>query len=111
LVNQAIAALLRGHNTTISIAHRLSTIKRSDRIVVIGGDGTITEQGSFAELSNNPNGAFTQLMRWQMSGEMESSKPTPRPTEEEVIEHDLESPEEDDPEEESSRKSDEKEPK
>jgi putative ABC transport system ATP-binding protein len=68
LVNSALAALLRGNNTTISIAHRLSTIKRSDRIIVLGPDGTVAEQGSYEELSSRPDGAFTKLMEWQMSG-------------------------------------------
>ena len=68
LVNSALAALLRGNNTTISIAHRLSTIKRSDRIIVLGADGTVAEQGSYEALSHNPEGAFTRLMEWQMSG-------------------------------------------
>jgi putative ABC transport system ATP-binding protein len=67
-VNLALAALLRGNNTTISIAHRLSTIKRSDRIIVLGADGTVAEQGSYAELSARRDGAFTRLMEWQMSG-------------------------------------------
>jgi putative ABC transport system ATP-binding protein len=68
LVNSALAALLRGNNTTISIAHRLSTIKRSDTIIVLGNDGKVAEQGSYDELSSNPDGAFTKLMEWQMSG-------------------------------------------
>lgn len=68
LVNSALAALLRGNNTTISIAHRLSTIKRSDTIIVLGPDGTVAEQGSYEELSSRPDGAFTKLMEWQMSG-------------------------------------------
>lgn len=68
LVNSALAALLRGNNTTISIAHRLSTIKRSDTIVVLGPDGTVAEQGSYEELSSRSDGAFTKLMEWQMSG-------------------------------------------
>lgn len=68
LVNSALAALLRGNNTTISIAHRLSTIKRSDTIVVLGNDGKVAEQGSYEELSAHPNGAFTKLMEWQLSG-------------------------------------------
>ena len=68
LVNSALAALLRGNNTTISIAHRLSTIKRSDTIIVLSSDGTVAEQGSYKDLSANPNGAFTKLMEWQMSG-------------------------------------------
>lgn len=68
LVNAALGALLRGNNTTISIAHRLSTIKRSDRIIVLSSDGKVAEQGTYNELSNNPNGAFSKLMEWQMSG-------------------------------------------
>ncbi|KAL8964010.1 MAG: hypothetical protein Q9183_004775, partial [Haloplaca sp. 2 TL-2023] len=68
LVNSALAALLRGNNTTISIAHRLSTIKRSDTIIVLGKDGRVAEQGSYEELSKRKEGAFTKLMEWQMSG-------------------------------------------
>ena len=68
LVNSALAALLRGNNTTISIAHRLSTIKRSDRVIVLSSDGKVAEQGTYQKLSGNPNGAFTKLMEWQMSG-------------------------------------------
>ncbi|KAI9679578.1 MAG: ATP-binding cassette permease mdl1 [Trizodia sp. TS-e1964] len=68
LVNSALAALLKGNNTTISIAHRLSTIKRSDVIIVLSSDGKVAEQGSYKDLSSNPNGAFSKLMEWQMSG-------------------------------------------
>lgn len=68
LVNEALAALLRGNNTTISIAHRLSTIKRSDTIIVLSNDGTVAEVGSYEQLSRKPDGAFTKLMEWQMSG-------------------------------------------
>lgn len=75
LVNSALAALLRGNNTTISIAHRLSTIKRSDTIIVLSPDGTVAEQGSYEELSSHPDGAFTKLMEWQMSGSETSQSP------------------------------------
>jgi putative ABC transport system ATP-binding protein len=68
LVNSALAALFRGNNTTISIAHRLSTIKRSDTIIVLGSDGRVAEQGTYKELSSRPDGAFTKLMEWQLSG-------------------------------------------
>ncbi|KAL9627878.1 MAG: hypothetical protein Q9204_006270, partial [Flavoplaca sp. TL-2023a] len=68
LVNSALGALLAGNNTTISIAHRLSTIKRSDTIIVLSSDGKVAEQGSYQELSSKPDGAFTKLMEWQMSG-------------------------------------------
>lgn len=88
LVNQAVGVLLKGHNTTISIAHRLSTIKRSDRIIVIGSDGNVADEGSYEELSANRDGAFTKLMEWQLSGE--SVGPGPVPTEEEEIDFDLE---------------------
>ena len=94
LVNQALAALLRGNNTTISIAHRLSTIKRSEKIIVISSDGLVAEEGNFAELSRNENGAFNQLMRWQITGEggekVDQRTAEPKPTEKEEIEFDLE---------------------
>ncbi|KAL2829778.1 P-loop containing nucleoside triphosphate hydrolase protein [Aspergillus cavernicola] len=68
LVNSALAALLRGNNTTISIAHRLSTIKRSDIIIVLGNDGKVAEHGTYEALSARSDGAFTKLMEWQLSG-------------------------------------------
>jgi putative ABC transport system ATP-binding protein len=68
LVNEALASLLKSSNTTISIAHRLSTIKRSDTIICLSGDGRVAEMGSYRELSSRPDGAFTKLMEWQMSG-------------------------------------------
>jgi putative ABC transport system ATP-binding protein len=97
LVNEALAMLLKGSNTTISIAHRLSTIKRSDTIICLSNDGRVAEMGSYRELSSRPDGAFTKLMEWQMSG----GEPTPGgnkdvpisgggrglPTESEEIEH------------------------
>jgi putative ABC transport system ATP-binding protein len=99
LVNQALGVLLREKNTTISIAHRLSTIKRSDRIIVIGADGQVAEEGTYQELASNPDGAFSKLMEWQLSGG-EFDTRGPRPTEEEEIEEDLEH---DDEEEEGGR--------
>lgn len=68
LVNSALAALLRENNTTISIAHRLSTIKRSDTIIVLDSDGRVAEMGSYKDLNSRPDGAFTKLMAWQLSG-------------------------------------------
>lgn len=83
--------LLQEKNTTISIAHRLSTIKRSDRIICISADGKVAEEGSYEELSSNPDGAFSKLMEWQLSGG-EAKAPhidSPRPTEVEEIEQEL----------------------
>ncbi|KAF4312235.1 putative ABC transporter protein [Botryosphaeria dothidea] len=91
LVNQALGVLLRGNNTTISIAHRLSTIKRSDRIICLSSDGRVAEEGTYAELSSRPDGAFAKLMEWQMSGgESTSPRRQPHVTESEEIEADLE---------------------
>lgn len=92
LVNQALSKLLQENNTTISIAHRLSTIKRSDRIICINSDGEVAEEGTYEELSNNPDGAFNKLMEWQMSGGEVDTKnaKNPRPTQEEEIERELE---------------------
>nr|POF07030.1 atp-dependent permease mdl1, mitochondrial [Quercus suber] len=68
LVNQALHRLLQGNNTTISIAHRLSTIQRSDSIICIGADGKVAQQGTYAELSRDKEGAFAKLMEWQING-------------------------------------------
>lgn len=93
LVNSALAALLRGHNTTISIAHRLSTIKRSDHIIVLGNDGKVAETGTYPALSSNPESAFSKLMEWQMSGGDAADKRAMEPeghlTETEEISDDL----------------------
>ncbi|KAL7276458.1 ATP-binding cassette permease mdl1 [Rhizina undulata] len=66
-VNEALTKLMSSSTTTISIAHRLSTIKRSDWIVVLGGDGKVAEQGTFEELGRR-DGAFAKLMEWQLNG-------------------------------------------
>lgn len=91
LVNQALHKLLQENNTTISIAHRLSTIKRSDRIICIDSDGRVAEEGTYEQLSSNPEGAFNKLMEWQMSGGDVPAKDVkpPQPTEEEEIEREL----------------------
>ena len=36
--------------------------------MVLGADGKVAEQGNFKDLSTRPDGAFTKLMEWQMSG-------------------------------------------
>jgi putative ABC transport system ATP-binding protein len=91
LVNQALNKLLQENNTTISIAHRLSTIKRSDRIICIDANGRVAEEGTYEQLSSNPEGAFNKLMEWQMSGGDVPTKDvkSPKPTEEEEIEREL----------------------
>ncbi|KAF4121795.1 putative ABC transport system ATP-binding protein [Geosmithia morbida] len=109
LVNEALAKLLHGHNTTISIAHRLSTIKRSDKIIVLNNDGKVAEIGSYTELAADPESAFSKLMEWQMSGGDVPSDKRPTEahahiTEAEELEQDLETRE---PDEELERESEE----
>lgn len=126
LVNEALAALLRGNNTTISIAHRLSTIKRSDTVIVLSNNGTVAEMGPYAELSKRPDGAFTKLMEWQMSGGEKTpghgrghheiavdAEAKGAPSEREEIEHLLGNGDEEDPEDNPNTASDggEKEPR
>ncbi|KAH8174290.1 ABC transporter transmembrane region domain-containing protein [Sarocladium implicatum] len=94
LVNEALAQLLRGHNTTISIAHRLSTIKRSDQIIVLNNEGKVAEIGSYPVLAADPESAFSKLMEWQMSGgevpEKRNASSQAHITEAEELEMDLE---------------------
>ncbi|XP_004508080.1 ABC transporter B family member 11-like [Cicer arietinum] len=52
------------NRTTIVVAHRLSTIRNVDTIAVIH-QGKIVERGSHDELTKDPNGAYSQLIRLQ----------------------------------------------
>ncbi|KAJ2079124.1 ATP-binding cassette permease mdl1 [Coemansia sp. RSA 988] len=51
--------------TVITIAHRASTLRRSERIFVIGDDGAVVEDGSYAQLLANEDGYFHHLMAAQ----------------------------------------------
>jgi len=64
LVMAAIESLMQGR-TTFIIAHRLSTVRRVDRIIVLR-DGTIAEEGSFAELVKR-GGIFADYYRSQFA--------------------------------------------
>ncbi|KAH7854639.1 hypothetical protein Vadar_016230 [Vaccinium darrowii] len=50
--------------TTVIVAHRLSTIRNADMIAVIH-QGKIVEKGSHSELLDDPEGAYSQLIRLQ----------------------------------------------
>ncbi|XP_021745208.1 ABC transporter B family member 11-like [Chenopodium quinoa] len=52
------------NRTTIIVAHRLSTVRNADTIVVIH-QGKVVEKGMHSELLNNPEGAYSQLIRLQ----------------------------------------------
>lgn len=58
-IQAALAEVIHG-KTAIVIAHRLSTIRDADRILVFR-DGAIVEQGTHAELSAIPGGAYLRL--------------------------------------------------
>ncbi|MED6142738.1 ABC transporter B member 11 [Stylosanthes scabra] len=52
------------NRTTVIVAHRLSTIRNADTIAVIH-QGKIVERGSHSELTGDPDGAYSQLIRLQ----------------------------------------------
>ena len=64
LVQHALDKLMEGR-TTIIIAHRFSTIMKADRILVMD-KGSIAQQGSHAELYQQKEGIYFQLMRNQL---------------------------------------------
>ena len=60
LLEQAIDRLLRGR-TAIIIAHRLRTLQRADTVLLLD-EGRISEYGSRAQLANDPDSRFAQLL-------------------------------------------------
>ncbi|XP_028764865.1 ABC transporter B family member 9-like [Neltuma alba] len=52
------------NRTTVVVAHRLTTIRNADAIAVVY-QGKIVEKGSHDELIQNPDGAYSQLVRLQ----------------------------------------------
>ncbi|PON51595.1 ABC transporter [Parasponia andersonii] len=52
------------NRTTVVVAHRLSTVRNADMIAVIHR-GKMVEKGSHSELVNDPDGAYSQLIRLQ----------------------------------------------
>ncbi|KAG6543543.1 hypothetical protein Mapa_015037 [Marchantia paleacea] len=63
VVQDALDRVMIGR-TTVVVAHRLSTIKNADMIAVIR-NGVILETGTHAELIENPDGGYSQLIRLQ----------------------------------------------
>jgi ATP-binding cassette subfamily B protein len=68
LIQKGMEALMKGR-TSFVIAHRLSTIRRADRIVVIE-NGSITEQGTHAELLRQ-RGHYYRLYTQQFRHDLE----------------------------------------
>jgi ATP-binding cassette subfamily B protein len=65
-IRQAVDELIQ-NKTAIIIAHRLSTVEKMDRIIVLGKDGKIMEEGSHQELITN-NGLYQVLWSHQTGG-------------------------------------------
>ncbi|KAJ4976405.1 hypothetical protein NE237_001511 [Protea cynaroides] len=63
IVQDALVRIMK-NRTTLVVAHRLTTIRNADVIAVVQ-QGKIVEQGTHAELTTNPEGAYSQLIRLQ----------------------------------------------
>uniref|UniRef100_A0A061SI39 ATP-binding cassette, subfamily B (MDR/TAP), member 1 n=1 Tax=Tetraselmis sp. GSL018 TaxID=582737 RepID=A0A061SI39_9CHLO len=72
LVQEALETVM-AERTTIVVAHRLSTIRRANRICVLH-QGRLVEQGSHAELIQNLDGAYSQLVALQHSPDTGGSR-------------------------------------
>lgn len=62
-IQKSLVNLSEGR-TVITIAHRLSTIRNARKIIVVG-DASILEQGSYDELINNKTSIFRDLVKQQ----------------------------------------------
>ncbi len=71
LIMEGLQRLMAGR-TTFIIAHRLSTIRQADLILVLR-DGSIAEQGTFAELLRR-GGVFASMYRTQFAFHEEQRK-------------------------------------
>ncbi|KAK8718207.1 hypothetical protein V6N13_045450 [Hibiscus sabdariffa] len=63
VVQEALDRMMR-KRTTVIVAHRLSTVRNADMIAVIRR-GKMVEKGSHSELLEDPDGAYSQLIRLQ----------------------------------------------
>ncbi|GAB2297556.1 ABC transporter B member 11 [Dionaea muscipula] len=63
------------NRTTVIVAHRLRTVRDADMIAVIYR-GKLVEKGSHSKLTENPQGAYSQLIRLQeMTSETDQERP------------------------------------
>jgi ATP-binding cassette subfamily B protein len=65
-IRDAVDKLIE-EKTAIIIAHRLSTVEKMDRIIVLGKDGKISEQGTHQELVSK-GGLYSELWSHQTGG-------------------------------------------
>ncbi|KAJ4835577.1 hypothetical protein Tsubulata_007808 [Turnera subulata] len=63
IVQEALDRIML-NRTTVIVAHRLTTVRNADMIAVIH-QGKMVEKGSHSELLEDPDGAYSQLVRLQ----------------------------------------------
>ncbi|KAF5207322.1 Abc transporter b family member [Thalictrum thalictroides] len=63
IVQDALVRIM-SNRTTVVVAHRLTTIQNADTIAVVH-QGKIIEQGTHVDLTQDPEGAYSQLIRLQ----------------------------------------------
>ncbi|KAK7245613.1 hypothetical protein RIF29_40460 [Crotalaria pallida] len=63
IVQEALEQVM-SNRTTVVVAHRLTTIRNADTIAVVH-QGKIVEKGTHDELTKDPEGAYSQLIRLQ----------------------------------------------
>ncbi|KAH0717742.1 hypothetical protein KY285_013773 [Solanum tuberosum] len=63
IVQEALEKVM-ANRTTVVVAHRLTTIRNADLIAVVNA-GKLIEKGTHTELIQDPNGAYSQLVRMQ----------------------------------------------
>ncbi|KAG7542417.1 ABC transporter type 1 transmembrane domain [Arabidopsis thaliana x Arabidopsis arenosa] len=76
IVQDALVNLM-SNRTTVVVAHRLTTIRTADVIAVVH-QGKIVEKGSHDDMIQNPEGAYSQLVRLQ-EGSKEEAQESERP--------------------------------
>lgn len=81
-IREAISELIE-NKTAIIIAHRLSTVEKMDRIIVLGKDGTIEEEGSHGDLINR-GGLYSTLWNHQTGGFLPVDEDIEEETEESI---------------------------
>ncbi|CAB4306736.1 unnamed protein product [Prunus armeniaca] len=74
IVQDALVNLM-SNRTTIVVAHRLTTIRNADCIAVVHR-GKIVEKGTHEELTKDPEGAYSQLIRLQEGAHVENDAQT-----------------------------------
>lgn len=91
-INYTFGQLMKSKSVTIvSIAHRLSTIRRSEKIIVLGNDGSVVETGNFKDLFADPSSELSKLLNEKSSRTDKPSTNYPPPEEEQQADNEVRS--------------------